>query len=88
MDKGKGPCDNCCGEHYYPYCPHPHDKAEKKKSKEEHAARRGCGGRNGGRGGGRGDGLQGDRKKWSKNKRDGYINDYGNDVQKRGNACM
>ena len=91
MSKGKGPCDNCGGEHYAPDCELPRDEAKIKKAKEERAARRGGGGRGGNRGnprGGRGDSSrQGDggRKKWD---RDARPNDHGNGVQKRGNAWM
>ena len=82
MAKGKVPCDNCGGEHYGPDLPHPCDEAKTKNSKEDHAARRG--------GGGCGGRCQSDRKKRRKSNdnKDGDINDYGNVVQKRGNASM
>ena len=75
--KGKGPCNNCGGEHYSTYCPHPRDEAKLKKAKEELTACRGSSGRNGGSGSGR----QGDRKKCSNNERDGDRNDDGNGVK-------
>ena len=88
MAKGKGPCDNCGGEQYSPDFPHPRDEDIIKKAKEERADRRGGGGRNGGRGGGQDVGRQCDRNKWINYKRGGDRNDYGNGVQKRGNAWM
>ena len=59
IDKGKVPCNNCGGEHYSPYCPHPREEVKIKKAKEEQAARRGGGGRNIGSGGGSGGGCGG-----------------------------
>ena len=86
IDKRKGQCDNCSGEHYAPYFPHSRDKAMIKKATEKRTACRGGSGSGCGRGGG----CQCDRKKWIKrnDNRDGDINDYVNGVQKRGNDWM
>ena len=84
MAKGKFPCDNCGGEHYYTDFLHPCDEAKIKNDKEECAAHKGGSGRNGVCGGRR----QGDLKKWIKYKKDVDRNDYGNGVQKRGNDWM
>ena len=83
MAKGQGPCENCGDRHYTPYLPHPCDKTNIKKAREERAARRGGGGCGSGCIGRR----QSDRNKWSKSNdnKDGDRNDYGNGVQKRGN---
>ena len=72
MAKGKGLCDNCGVQHYFPDCPHLHEEAKIKKAKKERTARRGGGGCNGGRGGGR----QGERNICSNDNRDGNINYY------------
>ena len=88
IGKTKGLCDNYGGENYSPDCPHPRGEAKINKAKEERAACRGGGVHNGGRGSGRGGGRQGDQNKWSNNKKDEDINDYGNSVQNRGNAWM
>ena len=84
MENGKGPCDNCGGEHYSPDFPHPRDQTKVKKAKEERTAYRGGGGRGGGCGGGR----HGNHKKWRNYKKDGDGNYYKNGVQKRFNAQM
>ena len=65
MSKRKVPCNNCDGEHYSPYYPHPRDKANIKKAKEERAARRDGGGYGGGYIIGRGGRQYSDLKKWS-----------------------
>ena len=87
----KGTCDNCGGDHYAPSCPHPRDEAKIKKAKDARAASRGGGGRGGGRGG-RGGGRSSDRSKWSRNNsnnsNESEHKEYGNGVQKRGNAWM
>ena len=80
MAKGKGPRDNCGGEHYSTDCLHPHDKSKINKAKEYHAACRGGGGHN--------DGHQGDHKNWRNDKKYRGRKYYGNGVQKRVNSWM
>ena len=88
MDKGKGLCYNCGGEHYSTDFPYPRDEAKIKKSEKERVAHRSGGEHNDGRNGGCGGVSQGDRKKWSNDNKYGDINDYVNSVQNRGNAWM
>ena len=88
MVKEKFSCDNCCGEHYYPYYLHPRDDNKIKKAKEYCAACRGGGGRGGGCSSVRDGRHQGYCKKWSNDRKYGDINDDVNGVQKRVNAWM